>query len=187
MMDKERIAALVSGWEDSSRVPDGTLTALKRTKRPTLASLLTRPELNSHNTKLGKQGQNITIQTLKANGFDSVWPIATPFVAIYGKDRATGKRIIEKLVYDEKAPGDIWCMKKGQMVLVEVKTSTKDRISWNALEDHQVANLNDQVKNGGMGILSVVLNDKAHLCVWPVAGFGPGHSIVLRPDGIGVE
>lgn len=158
-----------------------------RKKRPTLSSMLSRAELNSHNTKLGKQGQDITIQTLKANGFKSVWPIATPTIPIYGKDCATGKRIITKLVYAEKAPGDIWCSKKGQMVLVEVKTSTTDRISWNALAAHQVANLDNQVKEEGMAILSVVLNDKAHLCVWPIAGFGPGHSIVLRPNGIGVE
>lgn len=158
-----------------------------RKKRSAFLDALTRPQLNSHNTKLGKQGQEITMQTLKAHGFDSVWLIATPFIAVYGKDRATGARIIEKLIYGEKAPGDIWCMLQGRMTLVEVKTSTKDRISWGALEDHQVANLNDQVNKKGLAILSIVLNDKAHLCVWPVAGFGPGHSIVLRAGMIGVE
>ena len=157
-----------------------------RKKRSSFFQVLSRAELNSHNTKLGKMGQNITIQTLKARGFDNVWPIATPTIPIYGPPGPQGRKI-ERLVYGEKAPGDIWCMKGGRSVLVEVKTSTTDRISWNALEAHQVANLNEQVAKGGMGILSVVLNDVAHLCPWPVPGFGPGHSIVLRAGAIGVK
>lgn len=155
-------------------------------KRSSLSKELSRSELNSRNTKAGKAGQDITALFLKANGFDNVWPIATPTIPIFGKDPTTGRRVIRDLIYAEKAPGDIWCMKEGRSVLVEVKTSSTDRIPWSELADHQVRNLNDQVAKKGMGILSVVLNDTAHLCVWPVPGFGPGRSIVLRAGKLGV-
>lgn len=175
-----------------------TMDAPRRKRGKTIFQLLTDSERNSHNTKLGKSGEMITMATLKAKGYDFVWKIATPCKPIYGKDKATGKRIIEKLVYEEKAPGDIWCTMKGRIVLVEVKTSTSDRIPYSELKPHQVANLNEVVAKNGIGILSVVLNDTAHLLHWPIVGpvqprgkmsklFQPGTSLVLRAGAIEVE
>ena len=157
-----------------------------------------RSALNSRNVKEGKAGQLIAMQTLKSRGFSQVWPIATPCKPIYGPKDAKGERKLEKIVYEEKAPGDIWCAFPGSRILtlVEVKAISGDRLPWSRLEAHQPLNLSQAHKDGCKAFLAVVRQDVAHLLPWEFAhgttwaaglNFKKGTALVYTRDGWKVE
>ena len=141
-------------------------------------SYLTRQAVQGSRAKaIGKDGEERIRGELHLR-FHRVHRIHTPFRII----RDSRGKIVDAIP-EEKVPGDFQAVTSdGKAVLVEVKSTMGDRIIWSDLADHQIEELDAHVALNAPGFLGVVIQMRPLLLPWPIEGFGPGGSIILR-DG----
>ncbi len=122
--------------------------------------------------KAGEDFENLVCLRLRHLGFDQVERQATP----------TGfNRKLKRVIRLRKVSGDIKAIdpRTGRAVLVECK-NYPDGLEWRRIKPHQVANLDQCVRNRGIAILAWASPAGAELLDWErlrAAGFKPRTSV----------
>lgn len=133
---------------------------------------------NSRNRKRGAKAENIAAEAMFLAGYVCIEPIETGWVIIRKYQPATKKTVIVSAFPKKKVSGDLKAIepRTGRAVHAEVK-SRPGNLQYSALEDHQVAALDNVVDAGGIGLLIWVRGMDCRIYKWPVNGFGPGKSL----------
>lgn len=130
---------------------------------------------------IGDEGEEYAANVLRSKGVEFLHKMPTPMRLLpMGKKRGYA---VYRVIYEKKVHGDIrGVLPSGRSVLAEVKTRTsKERLVWSDLEDHQPRSLNEHLATGGLSLLVFVSALGIIVMEWPVPGLsGPR-------DGIGEE
>ena len=126
--------------------------------------------------RIGKQGQNLAAQELRALGVEMVEQIGTPVFLIpaYTKD-------VYRVVYGEKVSGDHrGILPGGISVLAETKTILDRNLRYSDLREHQPERLIEHAKHGGVSLLVWVNLTGVYIMQFPVENFTRGKSISVE-------
>ena len=125
--------------------------------------------------RVGKHGQNLAAQALRALGVEMVEQIGTPVFLI----PATAKDVY-RVVYGEKVSGDHrGLLPGGRSVLAETKTILDRNLRFSDLREHQPARLMEHTLHGGLSLLIWVHHTGVYVMTYPLVGFEHGKSIDL--------
>jgi len=126
--------------------------------------------------KVGKHGQNLAAQALRALGVEMVEQIGTPVFLI----PATA-RDVYRVVYGEKVSGDHrGILPGGRSVLAETKTILDRNLRYSDLREHQPERLLEHRKHGGISLLVWVHCTGVYIMDFPIANFTRGKSISVE-------
>ncbi len=122
--------------------------------------------------RVGKNGQVLAANTLRALGVEMVEQIGTPVLLIpIGKNKQ-----IFTVIWGEKVSGDHRGILRGsgRSVLAETKTILDRNLRWSDLREHQPERLSLHADLGGLSLLVWVHSTGVFIMRWPILGFAPG-------------
>lgn len=127
---------------------------------------------------IGKQGEELAAQALRALGVEMVERIGTPVILEPAPGRP-GKRQAFFVTFGEKVSADRMGIipGTGRRVLAEVKTIMDRNLCWSDLRPHQPDRLTMNADFGGLSLLVWVHSSGVYVLRWPIPGFGRGKSI----------
>ena len=124
--------------------------------------------------QIGKHGQELAANALRAIGVEMVEQIGTPVILIPTK----GSSHIFTVIWGEKVSGDHrGILPGGRSVLAETKTILDRNLRWSDLRDHQPERLSLHNELGGLSLLVWVHHSGVYIMQWPVFGFERGKSL----------
>ena len=131
------------------------------------------------NQKAGEFAQQMTERMLWSLGFKCIEPIETGWTVKRRFNPKTGKTVIYSAYPKKKVSGDFTAVGKGgQAIHVEVKQRDEDILIHSALEDHQVAAMDEKTSYGVLCLLSWVRSPvEMKILRWPIPGFKKGSSL----------
>ena len=123
--------------------------------------------------RVGKHGQNLAAQALRALGVEMVEQIGTPVFLI-----PANVKDVYRVVYGEKVSGDHrGILRGGRSVLAETKTILDRNLRWSDLREHQPERLQEHSKHGGVSLLIWVHHTGVYVMTFPLINFSRGKSI----------
>lgn len=128
--------------------------------------------------ELGEAGEACARSLLARHGVKDIEKIHTGWKVLFGV--RDGQRVPLQAWPIEKVSGDFIGIKDGRKVLCECKSTDSDRISFSDFRPHQISALDRTVENQGISLVFVFIDSLPFLLSWPIDGFGPGCSLVLK-------
>lgn len=127
------------------------------------------------NKRQGEITEDLVRYALERAGYTSIVKLENAWMVKWDGSRFVGARP------KKKVEGDFRCMYDGFSVHVEAKSSP-GKLLWSDLKNHQIHNLDEHVRLGGISILAWTDTEtwRVHLLRWPVEGFGPFKSITAE-------
>lgn len=131
--------------------------------------------MTAREQNIGKHGEQLAMNTLRALGLEMVEKIGTPVKLQPARIQGT-----YRVIFGEKVSGDCRAiLPGGRSVLIETKTMLDHNLRWSDLREHQPGRLDRHSELGGISLLVWVHNSGVYVMGWPVPNFGPGRAINL--------